>query len=117
MVQAIVVRLGFRLGRTPDSALVADFDDKPPSLPPARPPRPGLLDIFFGILQSAAEALVGAGCGTVGHAVLWTVTLGRWSPYNGRDDRAMIAGLLFWAIAGVGILVVLVSFEGETSLD
>lgn len=109
-VQAAAVLLGLRMKRAPSPVLAADYDDKPPS-PPTTNAQPIHPKVVWGALESAAEALVGAGCGTVGHAVLWAVTFGRWSPHNGREDTAMIAGLLFWAVVGVGLGIVVICQE------
>jgi len=62
------------------------------------------------MLQVLAEALLHAACGVVGgHGVLWALTLGRWRPFEGRDDAAVIAGLLFWVAVGVGMWLVFVA--------
>jgi hypothetical protein len=49
------------------------------------------------ILQIVLEIV----CGLTGHAVLWAVTLGRWTATSGRDQIASVVGAVFWvAIAG-----------------
>jgi hypothetical protein len=41
--------------------------------------------------------------GLTGHAVLWTLTAGRWQSAPGRDGVAVVVGLVFWVAVGLGV--------------
>ena len=53
------------------------------------------------MLEILAEVAFAVVCSGTGHALLWALTLGRWEPSDGRDDFALLAGLVFWAVLGV----------------
>jgi len=52
-----------------------------------------MLEILFQVIIEVLFYLTG-------HLV---VTLGRWKIDNGRDDAALIVGILFWIGVGAGI--------------
>lgn len=58
------------------------------------------------MLEVVAEALFRVLTIMVGHGVLWVLTLGQWRAFDGRDDAATVAGLLFWAALLVGVWLV-----------
>lgn len=52
------------------------------------------------MLEIVAQVLLEVAFATTGHVVMWVLTIGRWKLFNGRDDAAMIAGILFWVAIG-----------------
>jgi hypothetical protein len=51
------------------------------------------------IVQVVGEVI----CGLTGHAVLMVVTFGRWRASEKTDGIAIVVGILFWILIGVGI--------------
>jgi hypothetical protein len=47
------------------------------------------------VLEVVAHIVLEVVCVTIGHLILWAVTLGRWDVANGRDAAATVVGTLF----------------------
>jgi hypothetical protein len=59
------------------------------------------------MLEVVVEVLFEVICGVTGHVVLWVLTLGRRPLFSGRDDVAILVGLLFWVVVVVGVCLIL----------
>jgi hypothetical protein len=59
------------------------------------------------MLEPFVHVVLEVVCSATGHGVLWAVTLGRWKAFQGNDELATLAGVLFWVPVGVGLAVFL----------
>jgi hypothetical protein len=60
-----------------------------------------MLDVVFEAVGAILHVVFEAIFCLTGHLVLWALTLGRWNVSNGRDNLAILIGILFWVAVGV----------------